>query len=137
MGAMTRREFLGTVPAAGWLAQASAGAAVRLSPAAGIRLEPFDYRHPDAAGALEKITDFARRTFSRENRLADPSHNQHYYGLPQEWYTLAENLYRASELADALQGKRILRRPGSLRCSEGRGETRRYQERGKEQLRKA
>lgn len=55
-------------------------------------------RHPDAAGVLEKTTDFARRTFSRENRLADPSHNQHYYGLPQEWYTLAENLYRASEL---------------------------------------
>jgi hypothetical protein len=44
MGATTRREFLGAVPAAGWLAHASAGAAVRLSPAAGIRLEPFDYR---------------------------------------------------------------------------------------------
>ena len=51
-----------------------------------------------AIAMLEKVTAFASREFSRENRLADPTHNQGYYGRPQEWYTLAENLYRAYEL---------------------------------------
>jgi len=44
---------------------------------------------------LEKITDFASRTFDRSNHLADPSHDTAYYGVPQEWYTLSENLFRA------------------------------------------
>jgi uncharacterized protein len=44
---------------------------------------------------LEKITDFASRTFDRSNRLADPGHDTAYYGVPQEWYTLSENLFRA------------------------------------------
>jgi len=44
---------------------------------------------------LERVTDYASRTFDRRNNLVDPSHNTHYYGDPQEWYTLSENLYRA------------------------------------------
>jgi DUF1680 family protein len=44
---------------------------------------------------LEKITAFAVKAFDRSNNLADPSHDQAYYGVPQEWYTLAENLFRA------------------------------------------
>ena len=54
--------------------------------------------HEPAIAMLEKVTAFAAREFSRENQLADPTHNQGYYGRPQEWYTLAENLYRAYEL---------------------------------------
>jgi hypothetical protein len=54
--------------------------------------------HEDAVGALEKITNWARRSLSRENRPADPSHNRGYGGTPWEWYTLAENLYRAYRL---------------------------------------
>jgi DUF1680 family protein len=47
---------------------------------------------------LEKVTAYASRTLDRRNNLADPSHNQHYYGDPQEWYTLSENLYRAYQV---------------------------------------
>ncbi len=52
----------------------------------------------EAAPLLEKTTDWARKTLDRQNMFVDPSHNTHYYGLPQEWYTLSENLYRAYEL---------------------------------------
>jgi DUF1680 family protein len=51
--------------------------------------------HSQAIPLLEKATAYASRTLDRSNHLADPSHNQHYYGDPQEWYTLSENLYRA------------------------------------------
>jgi uncharacterized protein len=52
-----------------------------------------------AAPVLERVTDFAIRSFDRPQApLADPSHNQRYYGVPQEWYTLSENLYRAYAL---------------------------------------
>ncbi len=44
---------------------------------------------------LEKITTFASKTLDRSNNLADPSHDTAYYGVPQEWYTLSENLFRA------------------------------------------
>jgi hypothetical protein len=44
---------------------------------------------------LERVTAYASRTLDSSNHLDDPSHNQHYYGDPQEWYTLSENLYRA------------------------------------------
>jgi DUF1680 family protein len=55
--------------------------------------------HAAAGPVLERITAFAAKTFERPRMpLADPSHNQRYYGLPQEWYTLAENLYRAYRL---------------------------------------
>jgi len=51
--------------------------------------------HSDAVPLLEKTTAWARRTFEHENMVVVPAHNTMYYGLPQEWYTLAENLYRA------------------------------------------
>ena len=51
--------------------------------------------HEAAIPLLEKVTDFAIRNFDRSNHLADPTHNTAYYGVPQEWYTLSENLFRA------------------------------------------
>jgi DUF1680 family protein len=51
--------------------------------------------HPDAPRLLEKVTGPAIRTLEREPRTVTPSHDTQYYGLPQEWYTLAENQYRA------------------------------------------
>jgi hypothetical protein len=55
-----------------------------------------------AEDMLSRVAAKARKTLERpENAreaLADPSHNQRYYGSPQEWYTLSENLYRAHEL---------------------------------------
>jgi uncharacterized protein len=74
---------------------------------AGMRHYPFDKLvcglvdlqiyadHAPAAGVLERVTAFASRTFDRSNNLADPAHNTAYYGVPQEWYTLSENLFRA------------------------------------------
>jgi DUF1680 family protein len=52
--------------------------------------------HADAVPLLEKITDAASRTFSRENLPAVP--NKMYGGRPSEWYTLSENLFRAYQL---------------------------------------
>jgi len=54
--------------------------------------------HPDAVPLLEKITDWAAKTFAHTNMIVVPSHNTLYYGMPQEWYTLAENQFRAYEL---------------------------------------
>ncbi|HLK70118.1 MAG TPA: beta-L-arabinofuranosidase domain-containing protein [Bryobacteraceae bacterium] len=54
--------------------------------------------HPEALPLLEKTTAWARRSFEHENMVVVPAHNTMYYGLPQEWYTLAENLYRAYRL---------------------------------------
>lgn len=54
--------------------------------------------HPQALPMLERVTAFARRSFEHENMVVVPSHNTMYYGLPQEWYTLSENLYRAYQL---------------------------------------
>ena len=51
--------------------------------------------HTDASGLLEKVTRYAERSLEREPRTVTPSHNTQYYGLPQEWYTLSENQYRA------------------------------------------
>src|SRR2546430_764288 len=51
--------------------------------------------NPDAVPLLERTTSWARRTFEHENMVVVPAHNTMYYGLPQEWYTLSENLYRA------------------------------------------
>jgi len=60
--------------------------------------------HRAASEVLERVTASASRTLERprssREALADPSHNQQYYGVPQEWYTLAENLYRAYRLTD-------------------------------------
>jgi uncharacterized protein len=77
---------------------------------AGMRHYPYDklvcglvdlqvYADYEAAiPLLEKVTDFASKTLDRSNNLADPSHNTAYYGVPQEWYTLSENLFRAYRL---------------------------------------
>lgn len=54
--------------------------------------------HPSAIPLLEKTTTWARHSFEHENMVVVPSHNTMYYGLPQEWYTLSENLYRAFQL---------------------------------------
>lgn len=51
--------------------------------------------HPDALGLLDKVSAYAQRSLEREPRTVTPSHNTEYYGLPQEWYTLSENQYRA------------------------------------------
>jgi hypothetical protein len=52
--------------------------------------------HPAAVPLLEKVTDWASRTFNRDNEPAIP--RKTYQGRPSEWYTLAENLYRAYQL---------------------------------------
>jgi len=58
--------------------------------------------HRKASEVLSRVTASAVRTLERPDNpreaLADPSHNQRYYGAPQEWYTLAENLHRAYRL---------------------------------------
>ena len=54
--------------------------------------------YPDALPILEKITDWASRTFSRENIPARARPDGVYQGRPSEWYTLSENLYRAYQL---------------------------------------
>jgi hypothetical protein len=46
----------------------------------------------DAIQLLEKVTDWAGKTFRRENR---PAGKASFSGSPSEWYTLSENLYRA------------------------------------------
>jgi DUF1680 family protein len=54
----------------------------------------------EAVAVLERVTDFAIQNLERPEpgAIADPSHNQRYYGVPQEWYTLGENLFRAYRL---------------------------------------
>jgi hypothetical protein len=42
-------------------------------------------KHPDARDLLEKVTRCAQRSLEREPRTITPSHNNEYYGLPQEW----------------------------------------------------
>ncbi len=58
--------------------------------------------HRKASAVLSRVTANAVRTLERpespQEALADPTHNQRYYGVPQEWYTLAENLHRAYRL---------------------------------------
>jgi hypothetical protein len=46
----------------------------------------------DAILLLEKVTDWASKTFRHENR---PAGKTSFSGSPSEWYTLSENLYRA------------------------------------------
>ncbi len=54
--------------------------------------------HPDAVPLLEKTTNWASKTLEHENMIVVPHHNTMYYGRPQEWYTLSENLFRAYQL---------------------------------------
>jgi DUF1680 family protein len=60
--------------------------------------------HRRASEILARVTAEAAKTLERPENpreaLADPTHNQRYYGAPQEWYTLAENLYRAYRLTN-------------------------------------
>lgn len=53
---------------------------------------------PNALPLLERITDWAGKTLERTNMIVVPQHNTLYYGRPQEWYTLAENQFRAYRL---------------------------------------
>src|SRR5262245_61521111 len=48
----------------------------------------------DSIPMLEKVVGWASKTFSRENVPASPQRGS-YSGRVSEWYTLAENLYRA------------------------------------------
>ncbi|NDJ13110.1 MAG: hypothetical protein EBY17_18260 [Acidobacteriia bacterium] len=52
----------------------------------------------EALPLLEKIIDYAEKNFERTPMIVEPGHNTYYYGLPQEWYTLSENLYRAYQV---------------------------------------
>jgi uncharacterized protein len=54
--------------------------------------------NPDAVPLLEKTTAWASRTLEHTNMTVVPNHNTMYYGMPQEWYTLAENQFRAYQL---------------------------------------
>ncbi|HWG58029.1 MAG TPA: beta-L-arabinofuranosidase domain-containing protein [Candidatus Acidoferrales bacterium] len=51
-----------------------------------------------ALPVLEKITDWASKNFEHTNMIVAPNDNKMYYGRPQEWYTLSENLFRAYQL---------------------------------------
>jgi hypothetical protein len=52
----------------------------------------------EAIPMLERITDWASRTLSRENIPARARPDGVYQGRPSEWYTLSENLFRAYQL---------------------------------------
>jgi DUF1680 family protein len=51
--------------------------------------------HDAAVGLLERTLDHAMRTYSRERT---PATRDRINGNPEEWYTFAENLYRAAEV---------------------------------------
>lgn len=55
--------------------------------------------HPDALPLLEKVTDYATKNFSHENVPANRLPHTNFSGSPGEWYTLAENLYRAYQVS--------------------------------------
>ena len=78
------------------------------------RLRPgrsADLRELRAGGraAREGSRIYASKTLDRANKLADPTHNTAYYGVPQEWYTLAENLCRAYQLTGNTKFKTFAR----------------------------
>ena len=55
--------------------------------------------HRDALPVLARVTKHATATFQRAQApVADITDNKAYYGRPQEWYTLSENLLRAYQL---------------------------------------
>jgi DUF1680 family protein len=59
---------------------------------------------PEAVPMLEKVVDHASKTFSRENVPAGPQRGL-YSGRVSEWYTLAENLYRAFQATGKVKFK--------------------------------
>ena len=50
---------------------------------------------PGAMPLLERVTDYASKNFNHDNRPASKDPHGSFSGSPSEWYTLAENLYRA------------------------------------------
>lgn len=55
--------------------------------------------HQPALPMLKRVTTHASATFARaEAPVADITDNKAYYGRPEEWYTLGENLLRAYQL---------------------------------------
>src|SRR5579862_243751 len=52
----------------------------------------------DAAAPMEKIVDWGSKNLDHTNMTVVPHHNTMYYGMPQEWYTLSENIFRAHQL---------------------------------------
>jgi uncharacterized protein len=48
---------------------------------------------------LEKVTDYAMKNFAHENVPANRLPHTNFSGSPGEWYTLAENLYRAYQVS--------------------------------------
>ncbi len=54
--------------------------------------------YPDTIAMLEKVTDWAGKTFNRTRAPAAPKPWEAHSGTPLEWYTVAENLYRAYPL---------------------------------------
>ena len=71
--------------------------------------------------------DSRARTFDRSNNLADPTHNQRYYGVPQEWYTLVREPLprlpadRQSEVQDVRRGLALPRVLEQVRANVGAG----------------
>jgi len=54
--------------------------------------------HPEAVGLMDKITQWAIDNLNRERTSAAPKPWELHSGRPLEWYTMAENLYRAYQL---------------------------------------
>jgi hypothetical protein len=54
--------------------------------------------YPGTTAMLEKVTDWASKTFDRARTPAAPTPWEMHSGRPLEWYTVGENLYRAYQL---------------------------------------
>ncbi len=54
--------------------------------------------YPDTTAMLEKVTDWAMKSFNRDRLPAGPVPWAMHSGRPGEWYTVAENSYRAYQL---------------------------------------
>src|SRR5579863_5552203 len=52
----------------------------------------------DAAALMERMLDWGSKNLEHDNMIVVPHHNTLYYGKPQEWYTLSENIFRAYQL---------------------------------------
>lgn len=54
--------------------------------------------YPDTTAMLERVTDWASRNLDRTRAPAAPKPWEMHSGKPLEWYTVAENLFRAYQL---------------------------------------
>ncbi len=61
--------------------------------------------YADTTAMLEKVTDWASKNFDRTRAAAAPRPWELHSGTPLEWYTVAENLYRAYQLTGKQQFK--------------------------------